>query len=342
MEPLTYEEARVRLAVQEELAYAHELLSEITPAAGETMGAAVMRRIITRTDIRARVEDTPVEVELIRRAKEGDDTAYFRVMFGYAESLRGFAARARSEMGTDDDDVVEAATSAIAAAIHRYDPARGTKLTATLNTYGKTELNDVLNPTKRVHGRTADTRTVSRYYSIIDAAKVAAAAELSRTTEGVTRDDWIAHARRIAAERYAADPKHALSLRAFDFLHSAMGGEDVRLDDAPENPANYSGDDPELNHELFAAPVRFVPDSEENVHNRMLAAQAMSVLDERELEVVRYAYGFPPESYQEMSNGEVAEELKTTRGYSVSTVRRIRNRALEKMRLELGVEEGEE
>lgn len=295
----------------------------------------------------ARVRDDAAERALIAAAKEGSSEAFVQLVYAYGESLRTLVGRRYGNRHPshkdyrpgyttpDDKDLHAACVDALLVAMSVFDPAKHRRLAAclTMASDARAAADAALNVTNRslngVHVPDGSMRTFHWLRRRAeDAIREAEGREPLNYRETVEAAALIAQ----------ADPQVTLSADAVRDIGRVTDIDRTVSLDAPPARDEDGNELPTL-ADTLEDPDAVVPFAAAEA--KLLAAQALAVLPEAELEVTRYAYGFPPESYREMSDGEVAEELKDTRGYSRSKVNRLRNKALGLMRDELGVTDPE-
>lgn len=284
------------------------------------------------------IEDAEYERALIADARNGDDRAFVRLLRAYAPRLRaltvgryGFRTHDSASTKPTYDDLRAAALDALWTAIVQFDqngPAERLAAVMTDRSAARRAADDVLQPTARIAGAVSvPTNTLYSFYSAINAA--------------ADHDAEVADKVRAAmklADSAKAPTLSAKTIQLIDTLTNSRSYVYLNSDVEDFEDKVYA-DDLAAQHEFIEDP-RYTATVEATALSKMLAEEALAVLSEDQSAVVRRAYGFAPESYREMSDGEIAEDLKDTKGYSRPTVCRIRNRALRDMRVALHVEEG--
>jgi len=265
---------------------------------------------IFETGAFAQITDAADERQAIALAAHGDQAALEKLLLAYAPIIRKLvgvhrhSGGARSTDGMDPhalDDLRGAALLGVMEAVHAFDPEAHVRLGAVLGGY----VADAVKATGSAPASSLSiqSRTLTRFFGIV------------REAGGDM----------VAAEALA--PQREMLVETFRAIRSAL--RDGLSYDAL---AGVDGEGEGQAWEAGATGFHYADtDAIADVEDAMLVAAAFRAVDETETSVCRLAYGF--DDRDPLTHDEVAVEL----GMSLSTARRTRTRALDKMRSALGV-----
>lgn len=319
---------------------------------------SVLLRSVLFSGLSEPIASAEVEKTLILAAKDGDQEAVVRLARAYAPALRGltiarYGSRQfghpsyKGSIAPSTDDLMSAATVALLTAIQQWDPekvSRSPRLAGTLHSGSKArkEVDAILNLTRREKSFVVPSDTLARYLSYVHRAEdlyrernegrtPQSSRELLELVVEVSATDRTKKGRRLS-EGTIRQTAGMLNSWNASFEDPVAGGPGDEGD--PLVLADLMEDTSDLGNVEDTVEARMMAD-----YNKALAGMALSLIEGDALLIVRYAYGFPPESYRSLSDRAIAEELKGTHGYSESKVRRIHKQALKVMRVGLGLPE---